>query len=177
MSTTSNGFHSGQNRDLGPTDIYWFLGRVGQSSLSQGSRKSQSDARAIQDRPGFYYVDVTHGAVMGKWYVSQWNLYFPFHFPSQGIRAQWAQTQLAAKIPVRPGSDCIWFMQLNLKLRSQSCKELRGTRIWRYGIFSLFWMHFCYVSRYISHYIPIARHSSSMSMNLVICKDPRAARI
>ena len=40
-------------------------------SRCEGSGKSRSDAKAIQDRPGFYYVDVTHGAVTGKWYISQ----------------------------------------------------------------------------------------------------------
>src|SRR5436189_2189554 len=40
----------------------------GRSSLSQISEKSRSGTRASQDRPGFYYVDVTRGAVTGKWY-------------------------------------------------------------------------------------------------------------
>src|SRR5438552_17852254 len=44
--------------------------RSGRSSLSQISEKSRSGTRASQDRPGFYYVDVTHGAVTGKWYIS-----------------------------------------------------------------------------------------------------------
>jgi hypothetical protein len=34
-------------------------------------------------------------------------------------------------------------------------------------------MHFRYVSRYISRYIPMARHASLMSTNPVSCKDPR----
>src|SRR5216117_3449645 len=45
--------------------------RLGRSSLSQISEKSRSGTRASQDRPGFYYVDVTHGAVTGKWYISK----------------------------------------------------------------------------------------------------------
>src|SRR5437667_12155746 len=34
-------------------------------------------------------------------------------------------------------------------------------------------MHFRYVSRYISRYIPMVRHASLMSTNPVSCKDPR----
>ena len=45
--------------------------RSGRSSLSQISEKSRSGTRASQDRLGFYYVDVTHGAVTGKWYISK----------------------------------------------------------------------------------------------------------
>src|SRR5436190_22163175 len=45
--------------------------RSGRSSLSQISEKSRSGMRPSQDRPGFYYVDVTHGAVTGKWYISK----------------------------------------------------------------------------------------------------------
>src|SRR5436190_5441240 len=45
--------------------------QVGRSSLSQISEKSRSGTRASQDRPGFYYVDVTRGAVTGKWYISK----------------------------------------------------------------------------------------------------------
>src|SRR5436305_11656034 len=45
--------------------------RSGQSCLSQISEKSQSGTRASQDRLGFYYVDVTHGAVTAKWYISK----------------------------------------------------------------------------------------------------------
>ena len=42
----------------------------GRSSMSQISEKSRSGTRASQDRPGFYYVDVTHGAVTGKWLLA-----------------------------------------------------------------------------------------------------------
>ena len=73
------------------------------------------------------------------------------------------QTQLAAKIPVRAEFEA---------MSSQSCKNPCAAMFWRYNIFLLLWMHFCYAPHYISRYIPIAMHLSLMSMNPVSYKDP-----
>jgi len=38
-------------------------------------------------------------------------------------------------------------------LGSWSCKDPHVAMIWNYDTFSLLWVHFCYVSDYISYYI------------------------